>query len=188
MPEDKDPCVGENDLEALKDLILTRLEAMDRAQALFQENLVRVPTETQRAVGTLQALMDEKFRGVEMQFSLRDKGVKETADLTNLALQAALSAAEKAVQKQNESFSLSINKSELATTKLLDAQAEAMRTLGSVMADKLNDLKITQSLVAGGTAGKASLWGFAIGGIGVVISIVTVVLSLVAFVIRSAPK
>lgn len=188
MPEEKDPCVGERDLAALKDLIETRLEAMDRAQALFQENLVRVPTETQRAVGTLQSLMDEKFRSVEMQLSLRDKSVAETAALNATALSAALAASKEAVSEQNKSFSLSINKSELATTKLLDAQAEAMRTLGSVMADKLNDLKITQSLVAGGTAGKASLWGFAIGGIGVVISIVTVVLSLVAFVIRSAPK
>ena len=169
MPEEKDPCVGERDLAALKDLIETRLEAMDRAQAIFEGNLNRVPTAVQLAIGTLRELTDEKFRGVFEQFALRDKGVKETAELTGLALAAALASAEKASGRQNDSF-----------TKQIDLMAETVKTLSSTLNDKLNDLRQTQTLVSGNSAGKTALWGWMAGAVGIVISVVMAIIAAFA--------
>jgi hypothetical protein len=46
-----------HDLDTLKEIIFTRLEAMDKAVNLFQENLTRVPTDVDKQVGTLKELV-----------------------------------------------------------------------------------------------------------------------------------
>ena len=46
---------------AVKENYDTRLDAMDRAQTLFENNLTRVPTEIDKQIGHLQSLMEEKF-------------------------------------------------------------------------------------------------------------------------------
>jgi hypothetical protein len=140
------------EIGALRELVFTRLDAMDKAVELFKADLVRVPTDTDKQVSQLRdlhqekldsirTLMDEKFHSVATQFAERDVRVEETAKSTKVAVDAALQAAEKAVEKQNEAFSLSIAKSEAATIKQIDQQAELLRTATGALDDKISDGK-----------------------------------------------
>jgi hypothetical protein len=52
------------EIAALKELIFTRLDGNDRAILVFNENLTRVPTATDRAVAQLKELQDTRIDGV----------------------------------------------------------------------------------------------------------------------------
>ena len=132
----------------LKELIFTRLDAMDKAMVLFNENMTRVPTDTDKQIRHLRELLferfetqNEKFASVQKQFMDRDVRVDQAAKDAKISLDAALSSAEKAVAKQNESFALSIQKSETATNKQIDTQSQLLQSLTAALNDKIDDLK-----------------------------------------------
>jgi hypothetical protein len=124
----------------------TRIGAIDRATDKFETSLTRVPTDVDRQVGQLKAeilalleslkqqleggiaLNQEKFSGIQMQLRERDQKVTETALATKTAVDAALSAAEKATTKQADSFSEASAKNEAFTTKAIDQQAALYQT------------------------------------------------------------
>lgn len=141
------------EVTALRDIVFTRFEAMDKAMALFSDNLTRVPTDTDKQVGNLKELHQEKFDSIQVQFSERDVRVEQTAKDTKVAVDAALQAAEKAVEKQNEAFSLSINKSEAATLKQIDGQAALIQSATSALNDKIDDIKERLTRIEGAAVG-----------------------------------
>ncbi len=49
------------EIDALREVVYTRLDAIDKATNLFQENLTRVPTDTDKQIQHLKELHDEKF-------------------------------------------------------------------------------------------------------------------------------
>ncbi len=86
---------------------------------MFNANITRVPTDTDKQIQHLKELVvalieerdklvAEKFNGISTQFKERDVRVEQTARDTKVAVDAALQAAEKAVIKQNEQFGFSI--------------------------------------------------------------------------------
>ena len=139
-------------VSALRDLIGVRLDAIERATQVFSENINRFPTETQKAVGTLQALHEAMFDRVfstiealrvliDEKFILRDKGVAETAALTSTALQAALAASKESVGEPNKSSALAISKSEAGTIKTIDGVSSILQASAKAVDDKFSDLK-----------------------------------------------
>jgi len=118
-----------------------RLDAMDHAQQLFDESLQRMSTIGDREVFHLREIHEEKFASIGKQFIERDTRVEQTAKDTKVAVDAALQAAEKAVGKQNESFTASINKSEAATTKQIDQQSVNLSTTANGLDSKIGDVK-----------------------------------------------
>jgi hypothetical protein len=82
--------------------------------------------ETQR-VGDVA---EEKFKAIEGLFASNA-----------LALAAALAAAEKAVEKQNESNTVAISKSEVATKETINANAAQTQTGLQALADTFADIK-----------------------------------------------
>ena len=50
-----------HEIALLKELITTRLDSMDKAQSLFEENLSRVPTDTDKQISHLKELHDSKL-------------------------------------------------------------------------------------------------------------------------------
>lgn len=138
----------------------TRLSSMDKAQELFQSNLTRIPTETDRAVSRLKELVDQKFDGIAVQFRERDTRVEQTAKDGKVSIDAALSAAEKAVAKQNESNALAIAKQEAAFTKQIDQQYLQNATSFKSVDDKIADLKTQMSTITGRSGGLADGWGY----------------------------
>ena len=128
-------------ISALKELVFTRLDAMDRAVILLSENVNRVPTETDKAVSHLKELHDEKFQAIQVQFTERDVRADQTTRNNATSLAAALQAAKEAVGKQNESFALSIAKSEASTMKQMEQQGQLIKTSNDALESKISDLK-----------------------------------------------
>lgn len=119
----------------------TRFGAMDRAIVLLQTLQDRIPDQVDRKVANLQALHDERFRGIQVQFDERDVRVKESAAAATTAVNAALQAAKEAVGAQNTSFTLGIDKSEKATLEQINQQRVLLDKTTSSLDEKIDDLK-----------------------------------------------
>jgi CHASE3 domain sensor protein len=156
-----------NSIAALKELMTTRLDAMDKAVELLNANQTRVPTEIDKQIAHLKELIFERFDTNDLGFALRDDRVKQDKLDTKSELASALAAAEKAVQKQNESFTVSINKSEAA-------MGEQIRGLNG----KIDDLKERLTRGEGLGSGRASIAGPIWAVVGAVIAAVLTALAL----------
>lgn len=117
-------------ISALKELVFTRLDGNDKAVELFNANLTRVPTDTDKQISHLKELHAEKFKAVQGQFLERDVRTDKIAELGQKALEAALSAAKEAVGKTEISF-----------TKQIDATAAQIEAQKRAADDKFEDVK-----------------------------------------------
>lgn len=86
------------------DAINVRLTAMDKAVDQFTADIKRVPTETDRAIGGLRDLVDQKL--LEIHSLLAERNLRFNAEVTDMkkAVEVALTSSEKAVDAQNKSF------------------------------------------------------------------------------------
>jgi hypothetical protein len=109
------------------------------------------------------AVVDEKFAGVNVQFTMRD-----------IALSAALKSAQELVKQQNESNTLAIDKASAATTKQIDALAE-----------RIDDLKERLQTERGSSSGgrKETIAYFfaALGGLAALGSLIGLIVTIVRF-------
>jgi uncharacterized protein YhaN len=108
-PEEIDKAVA-REAVSLKDQIGNVIARLDRLQKDLDGQPETVTAAISDAIINLQALMNEKFKGVDQQFSQRD-----------IALAAALSAQKASVDDKNQSNALATGKSEAAVTKQIDA-------------------------------------------------------------------
>ncbi len=129
---------------ALKDVINTRLEGMDKALQLLQARSDRFPAELDAKISMARDVIFERFKGIELQFEgiqlqfkERDTRVEQTARDSKTAVEAALQAAKEAVEKQNAAFSQATQKSEGAFTKQIDQLAELFRTGTKALEDRI---------------------------------------------------
>ena len=95
-------------------------------------------------INKLQELIQVLLKGIADQFTMRD-----------VALTAALAAAEKAVRAQNESNTLAIDKAGTATTKQIDSLLE-----------RIEDLKERISELA--RKDWAAVGGYIVGAVGII--------------------
>jgi hypothetical protein len=165
----------------LKELVFTRLDAMDKAVALFSTNLTRVPTDVDKQVGNLKELLFERFNrvttqfeGIQLQFIERDVRTEKSAEDSKIAVDAALQAAKEAVGKQQESNSLAISKSEGATTKQLDQINVNLQTINAALNDKIDDVKNRLTIQDGKGLGAGALWGVIATAAGIVIAVMAI--------------
>jgi hypothetical protein len=150
----------QREIAALKEVMFTRLNGMDRAIVLFNENITRVPTDTDRQIGHLKELMletfktvREQFNGVEKQFIERDVRVIQSATAATTAVNAALQAQKEAAGEQAKSFSLSVNKSEQSTLEQITQQRVLLQTATGSLNDKIDDVKQRLTTIEGQTRG-----------------------------------
>jgi len=136
------------EIKRIEDKLTTRLDSMDKATELLNDNFTRVPTDTDKQIKQLEMLMDEKFNGVDIkfesvaqQFRERDVRVEQSAQQTKVAVDAALQAAKEASGESNKAFTLSINKSEAATTKQIDQLNAGFQTAISGISGQISDVK-----------------------------------------------
>src|ERR1044071_7880502 len=144
----------QREISALKEIIFTRLDANDKAVQLLHEDVTRVPTDTDKAIAHLKELHNERFEGIEKQFSERDTRMTRELEHNQTALEAALLSAEKAVNKQNENFALSIAKSENSTNKQMEQMATLIHTSNGALEGKISDLKDRVTIIEGKTSGQ----------------------------------
>ena len=66
------------EIAALKEVVFTRLDGMDEAIRIFNANITRVPTDTDKQIQHLKELHDEKFTASEDKFVERDTRASQT--------------------------------------------------------------------------------------------------------------
>jgi hypothetical protein len=161
----------------LKELIFTRLDAMDKAVTLFNENLNRVPTDVDKQVGNLKDLHGERFsrvstqfEGIQLQFSERDKRAQEVSKDSMVAVAAALQAAKELGNEQTRASALAIAKSETATAKQLDQIGVNLQSIQGALNDKIDDLRTRLTGFEGRGQGIGSTWGVLATVVGIVIA------------------
>lgn len=130
----------------------TRLDAIDKATEVFNENLTRVPTDTDKQIQHLKELHGERFNsvsgelraladGITKQFAERDVRTDAAAIGTSKAVDAALQAQKEAAGAQNEANAAAITKSEANTTKLIDGIIALLNSTVKATDEKISDLK-----------------------------------------------
>lgn len=134
-------------VEAKFAIIRERITGIDKATALFQETLIRVPTDVDKQVSNLKALHEERFHSIAQQFEERDKrGERESRD-NKVAVDAAFAAQKEAASEQNKSNTLAISKSEGATAETILKLEQLVSANIQGLNDKVDDLKSTAALL-----------------------------------------
>ena len=166
------------EITSLKELLFTRLDGMDKAIELFNDNITRVPTDTDKQISHLKELVferfevdDEKFSGIEKQFSERDtRGETQQRD-GKVAVDAALQAQKESVNAQNISNAQAIAKSEANFVKLIDGLGVLINTSNKAMDDKIDDIKERLGTIEGKGMG-VGMVGAMVVGVAVIIAAV----------------
>lgn len=125
----------------LRELVETRLAAMDKATELLAQTVGKVPSETDKAIEHLKSLHSEKFHSIQVQFSERDTRAERESRDNKIAVDAAFAAAKEAVAAQNIANNESIAKSEASVTKQIDGAVALIGSNGKATDDKINDIK-----------------------------------------------
>jgi len=129
------------EIAALKELVFTRLDSIEKAIIVAHDDMVRVPTEVQKAISTLKDLHEEKlhsisdlvtekFRSIDQQFADRDARTLQAQRDNKVAIDAALAAAKESSGEQIRTQAMAIVKNETAAFKQIES-----------LEDKINDTK-----------------------------------------------
>ena len=141
LPSDAAP-VGpllSREIANLRQLLETRLDAMDRASIVFSENLNRVPSVLDREISKISVLTDEKFKAIEAhfvlyegyaadRFSAADLRYQQLYDASDKALAAASLAAQSAVSSALAAAKEAVQAASISAEKAVAAQNESNAT------------------------------------------------------------
>ena len=94
------------EIENLRVQIETRLSAMDKAVALFKDDITRVPTELDKRLLQVSELFESKLDAIGGQFRERDIRVSALAEANRAGVALALDAAKEGNAEQNRVNSL----------------------------------------------------------------------------------
>jgi hypothetical protein len=135
-------------IAAVREILETRLDAMDTATNLNKEQMDKIPSMIDDKIRQLRVLVEEKiaglmekFHSIDVQFKERDTRTEQSSKDSKVAVDAALQAAKEAVGEQNKSSALAIAKSEASTNKALDQIGTLITTTNKALDEKINDLK-----------------------------------------------
>ncbi len=150
------------ELGSLKELMLTRMDAYDRAIDLLQDFANRQPT-----IAEVVAENNGKFQAVQLQFRERDIRFDRAANDTRVAVDAAFAAAKEAV-----------NKSELNFTKQLDAIGAAIAVAGRAQDDRVNDVRDRLTAIEGRGQAYSQGFGWIATGVGIVAAVIGAIIAV----------
>lgn len=194
------------ELAALREILETRLDAMDRAASVLDTTVNRTPTVIQTAIGNLREVYDERFgsvqqqlidrgstyderfSGIARQFIERDVRTEQAATASASALAAALQAAKEAVFEQAQAAAKAAEKTELSFTKQIDQIGLRIDTVIKGYDDRLTELKERIDRGEGTSTGAAGQRDETRLNMGTVISWALLALSVLTFVILYAAK
>lgn len=175
-------------LEALREVLETRLDGMDKAIELLQATSDKFPARIDEKIEALRGVQEEKFRSIQVQFAERDVRTDQTSRDSKVAVDAALQAAKEAVAEQNRSSALAIAKSEASTMKQIDQQGLLIQTTAKASDEKIDDIKerLTRIEGKGEGASNAKTAGQATGNyiMGIVGLIAGILIALLGFLLR----
>lgn len=131
----------EKRVAGLLDTLRQRLDGMDVAADLRLKQFEHLDGLIDSKVKCVEDVLNEKFEGVQSLFQALKERMAEQKTDTKTALDDALAAAKEAVTLQTVASEKSIDKSETATTKQIDALGTRVDQAGLEKDEKINDLK-----------------------------------------------
>lgn len=166
------------EIAALKELVFTRLDGMDKALVVFTNTLNRVPSDVDRQVGALRELTSETFKvyggmlaAIDTRFHERDTRFAQAEQNSKDAVAAALQAQKESVAEQNRASETAIAKAEMATMKQIDQIHLLLQASTHSLDGKIADIKdrITsiESVRAGQVAQRGETQGTQIQWVGI---------------------
>ncbi len=201
------------ELAALREIIETRLSAMDQATALQAAGLKdliefgvdsrahliadidrQMSAQREYLVGRIEQIMAvgaERFDSINNRFEDRDERIRTLAEHSQNALEAAIKSAAEAVAEQNRANNLAVGKSEVATQKQIDSLITNMGTSIKSLEDKISDLRTRLDSGEGIGLGKADAkiekradTGQVLAVIGSIVGGVILLIGLVTLILR----
>lgn len=125
----------------IRDGAATRMNAMDAATTLQLDALQEVRPQTQRQIGHLKELLEEKFASVYRMFDERDVRTNQASEASKQALDAALAAAKELVNAQAIASGAAAEKAELSTIKQIDQIGLRIDALREAQDQRIVELK-----------------------------------------------
>jgi prefoldin subunit 5 len=159
-------------------VVAERLRGIDTATRLLNETVNRY-RRTERAVGNLSSLMDERFQSVQTQFQERDTRQGRESRDNKIAVDAAFAAQKEIAAKQDESNARALEKSEKSTEKIIDTLSEKIDDLKDRLVAAQAQVVAVESRRSGGQDNKAAFYaaaGLVVIVIGLIIAVITVLL------------
>lgn len=190
---------------SLEHLAMQRMDAIEKAVTVAHENLVRVPTDVDKAIGHLHELMNEVVAHLRLMMDERDLRYDQRFKAQTEAVSTAMTAAEKAVAAALSAADRAVAKAETASerrfesvnefraslndmTRLLIPRSEADKQFGAIaekvdslhrsISEKVDSLQQRMDKTEGSGAGLQKGWGILLGLIGLVSSVVAIVVVL----------
>lgn len=170
--------VLETKIDGQREVLEARIDGMDEAIRLLQAISDRAPAAVDSKVANLRTLHEEKFHSIDVQFHERDIRVEQRATDTKTAVEAAFAANKELARLSADSFGLSIGKSEAATMKQIDQLGITIQQSTKATDDKIGDIKERLTRIEGMGKGRGDVWGWLVGGIGIVAAVFSVVFAL----------
>jgi len=137
--------------------ILVRLDGMEQATALRLVEFQKIPDQTAVEITHLRELLetaiDEKFKGVALQFTERDVRTANEKTASASALDAALKAAKEQGELTNKANTEANQKAEFNFTKQIDATAALIEANRKAAEAQIADLKERIGNVESGNRG-----------------------------------
>jgi hypothetical protein len=137
------------------------LREVDRLQILID----RLPGIVRDEVANIQALHDEKFASITLQFAERDKRTEQLSIADKTAIAAALQAQKEAAGAQNEANAAAIAKSEAGFTKQIDQITTLISAGAKASDDKIDDIK--DRLSGLNLTNWSAIGGYIVGAVGI---------------------
>lgn len=131
----------EEKISGLKELIVSKLDAAEKATDLRLRVADDVPAMIARELGHLEEKFEVRFESIDLRFVERDVRTNQAATASDQALQAALQAAKELVTAQGESSSAAAVKSETSFTKQIDQIITLIQTQGTASDARITELK-----------------------------------------------
>jgi hypothetical protein len=187
------------EVQALRELMETRLDGMDKAATIAATALTQrvhdLNEMSEQRRLALQALTEEKFKGIELHIADRDKTIdqqfedsytgvtlrfqerdtrseRESRD-NKIAVDAAFAAAKEAVAENNKSSALATDKSEAGFTKQYDQLALLIETRAKASDDKIDDIKEQLASQRGHATGSLDTRTFVFALLSLILAVIT---------------
>jgi hypothetical protein len=180
------------EIDHVRQLTDTRMDAMDAAAALRLDELRGVREMIQRIVGALERLVDEKFSAVDLRFVERDARTRESALANKEALDAALASAKELVSVTGQASQRAADKVEVSFGAQITSIEQRFDAYREEQNQRLNALKEridrNEGAIIGGTAGReksVQSWGLVIGVAGAALGLLSLAAGIVIAVINA---
>jgi len=166
-------------LTDLREIITTRISAMDTATTVRFETIVDM-FHSQREiilsrVEVVETIAQERFGAIETQFKERDTRSERESRDNKVAVDAAFAAQKEAAAKQDESNLKAIDKSERATAKTIETNAElfqsALAGQNAILSDLKDRVVQMEARMAGAVSQRADQRGVQAAGMGILVAV-----------------